>query len=179
VLFVLLQGRRSVAFHCGKRDLEKLLEYPDNKLSELVQVTQLDWKLWVIPTLPEAPLHFPDTGVFAILVSKPPDTLEWIFAVPIDPTRTAVLMPNELTWEMIEPSVTDGRLATWSVGSSAFCKRIVVHPSYLQTHSNEEILMELKRQRKFVDDQLQLIKERNNLVLLRNEILSRLINPES
>lgn len=177
MLFILLQGGRSAAFHLGKRDLEKLLVYSDSQLDALIHATEQNWKLGSIPAHPQAPLHFPDTGLFSILVTKSPDSLKWVFAVPIHPTRAVILIPNGVTIEMITPSVSEGRLTAWSVGSSAYCRRIIVHPSYLKSHTKDVLRAELLRQRSFVDTQTRLVELRNSLTAHLENLTLPIANP--
>lgn len=144
-------------------DLEKVVEFDTQKLEQLVLAAQQNWSLCGIHLPSKYRLFFPDNGIFLFPVQLH-TSFKWIFALPMDACFCLALMPSELDAEIVSKQIDYSHLITWSVCSSNYCERVVIHPDlYHYKETPEALANELIRMRDAVDLQISSINRLNEL----------------
>lgn len=117
----------AVAFDAA---LDKPLD--DAALDQIAALYERDRVLVTAPTSPSAPLFFPSTAIFALLVpdASEPTGLGHAFFLPVHPNVALGLVPRGTDIEVLRDRwLRAGTLQNASAGHGAHCRRLVVAPA--------------------------------------------------
>lgn len=173
-LLILFQAARTGHMRGLGDDLEKVVSFDMLKLEQLVQAAQKDWSLCGIHLPNKYRLFFPDNGIFLFPVQFH-TSFKWIFALPMDACFCLALIPSVLDIEAVSKQIDYSHLVTWSVCSSDYCERVVIHPDlYHYKEKTEDLAKELVHMREAVDLQIASINKLNELNYELSNFLSAL-----
>lgn len=105
--------------------------FDDAALDQMVAVYERDRALVAAPTSPTAPLFFPGSAIFALLVPDPsePTGLGYGFFLPVHPHLALGLIPRATEIALLRDRwMREGTLQNASAGHGAHCRRLVVDP---------------------------------------------------
>ncbi len=163
-LLIFLQAARTGFLHGQGTELEAIATYEEVKIAQMVGVAEKKWALCGIQIPGKFRFFFPDNGIFAFPVQAK-SGFRWVFALPMDACFCIALLPRDLDIEAVKKQIDYSHLVTWSVCSSNFCHRVVIHPDlYHYKQKKDELAAELLRMRKYVDDQLAAINKLNEVL---------------
>jgi len=160
---ILVQAARSGYMKGFSKNLENIVSYSEKDLNFLISAAQQNWKLCGIHIPARFRLFLPDTGTFAFPIQNKTD-FAWSFALPMNGTFCLSIVPKEINIQEMKRQLDFSHLVSWSVGSSANCRNVVIHPDVYHYKIDQDTLAnELIRMRNFVDQQISNINKLNKL----------------
>ncbi|UYL07434.1 DUF4238 domain-containing protein [Bdellovibrio sp. SKB1291214] len=163
-LLILFQAARVSHAQTGHSNLSALSIFSSKKLEALALAAKQTRELIGFRLPNDLRFFFPETGIFPFPVDCG-GYFEWIFALPISGTFCLGLVPQSVDLNLLRAKISYSHLAAWSVGTSKFCSKIVIHPDlYSYKNSLQELESKIVECRSFTDAQSELINQVHSLI---------------
>ncbi|HJL18935.1 MAG TPA: hypothetical protein RMH99_24950 [Sandaracinaceae bacterium LLY-WYZ-13_1] len=162
VLMLWLQGARSssVGDEASRRELESLAGLSEQEMDQLTAAFDSDYQLALAFTTINggsfAPLFFPSTGLFSLMVPAPCSATTFTIALglPVDLHCALIAVPHPVeAAEPLDLSFLSAQLSNWSIGAQE-ARRVVLPPELLAGIREDELRDALEDARKLVTEML-------------------------
>ena len=160
---------RSMRAHWNSNDIDKFVKLSSKELIKEVEMFASEHVFLALPLKPGYQYFFPESAFFRIPVyNEAYNEMDFGFAIPLHPRYAFGMFPKDFN-RVEAKKISDNTLVALSIGS-AFDRRIILPPTYVNNTDNTKIIESIKGSRLENIQDLQFVMDNSSRLRHRREM---------